>query len=222
MTVELDHLFICTSDGAPEVGQLVDFGLSEGQPNIHPGQGTACRRFFFRNAYLEFLWLRDAEEAQGEPARDLALWQRCRYRQTGSSPFGIGLRPAAGQAGLPFKAWQYHPPWLPPTLRLDVAEGAEAAAEPLVFFAPFFARPDSYAVERRQPLEHPAGFKEITSLRVTLPNLPSPSEALAHLEQAGVVGVAAGESHLAEVTFDEGTQGRAHDFRPRLPLLFRW
>jgi hypothetical protein len=89
--LKLDHLFICVSDGAPEVEQLLAFGLNEGQANIHPGQGTACRRFFFRNAYLEFLWLRDVEEAQAEPARALALRQRCRYQQTGYSPFGLGV-----------------------------------------------------------------------------------------------------------------------------------
>jgi hypothetical protein len=53
MTVEFDHMFICTQLGAPEADRLVAFGLSEGTPNSHPGQGTACRRFFFRNAMLE-------------------------------------------------------------------------------------------------------------------------------------------------------------------------
>jgi hypothetical protein len=41
--------------------------MAEGEPNTHPGQGTACRRFFFRNAFLELVWVRDPAEAQGEP-----------------------------------------------------------------------------------------------------------------------------------------------------------
>ena len=37
MTIELDHLFTFTGTGAPEVERLVRFGLTEGEPNTHPG-----------------------------------------------------------------------------------------------------------------------------------------------------------------------------------------
>ena len=50
---EIDHLFIWTDLGGKEADRLVTFGLTEGAPNTHSGQGTACRRFFFRNAYLD-------------------------------------------------------------------------------------------------------------------------------------------------------------------------
>src|ERR1700757_2009678 len=52
MQIELDHLFVCTAPGAPEAEELVQFGLHEGPPNQHPGQGTACRRFSFANAMI--------------------------------------------------------------------------------------------------------------------------------------------------------------------------
>ncbi|MDV3353657.1 hypothetical protein QGP82_33595 [Leptothoe sp. LEGE 181152] len=36
---ELDHVFILTNKiGAPEADKLMEFGLVEGPPNIHPGQ----------------------------------------------------------------------------------------------------------------------------------------------------------------------------------------
>lgn len=57
MTVELNHLFVCTAAGAPEAEALKAFGLTEGTPNTHPGQGTSNRRFFFRNAMLKLLWV---------------------------------------------------------------------------------------------------------------------------------------------------------------------
>lgn len=63
MAIQLDHVFICTSLDAPAAEQLAAFGLTEGEPNVHPGQGTACRRFFFRNVYLELLWVHDPDEA---------------------------------------------------------------------------------------------------------------------------------------------------------------
>ena len=37
MTLELDHMFICTAVDAPEADLLVAFGLTEGTPNSHPG-----------------------------------------------------------------------------------------------------------------------------------------------------------------------------------------
>jgi hypothetical protein len=68
MTVELDHVFVCTALDALEADLLVAFGLAEGTLNTHPDQGTANRRFYFRNAMLELVWVRD--EARGaEPSR---------------------------------------------------------------------------------------------------------------------------------------------------------
>jgi hypothetical protein len=64
MTAELDHVFVCTALDAPEADLLVAFGLAEGTPNTHPGQGTANRRFYFRNAMLELVWVRDEREAR--------------------------------------------------------------------------------------------------------------------------------------------------------------
>jgi transcriptional regulator with XRE-family HTH domain len=45
--LEIDHLFVCTSPGAPEADPLLAMGFIEGAPNRHPGQGTANRRIFF-------------------------------------------------------------------------------------------------------------------------------------------------------------------------------
>jgi hypothetical protein len=63
--VELDHVFVLCAAGGPEAEVLVRAGLTEGPGNTHPGQGTACRRFFFARQYLELLWVSDAAEAQG-------------------------------------------------------------------------------------------------------------------------------------------------------------
>jgi hypothetical protein len=69
MALELDHLFIWTDIGAYEAERLVSFGLVEGTPNMHPGQGTTNRRFFFHNAMLELLWVHDPAEARSELIR---------------------------------------------------------------------------------------------------------------------------------------------------------
>ena len=227
MTVELDHLFICTGVGAPEADELVVFGLAEGTSNLHPGQGTTNRRFFFRNAMLELLWVHDEREARSPLITRAWLWERWRYRFTGYSPFGICLRypsaqqALAGQAALPVATWEYRPPYLPPELHLDVANGT-AASEPLVFATPYGGRPDALPEERRQPLVHPKGVVEIMGLRITLPRGKPISGVVHALQRAGVVSFESGNDHLAEIEFDHASQGQRADFRPLLPLRFRW
>ena len=93
MAVELDHVYLLVSVGAPDADRLAALGLTEGQPNRHPGLGTACRRFFFTNAYLELLWVENPAEAQGEVARPLRLWERWSQRRQGTCPFGVVFRP---------------------------------------------------------------------------------------------------------------------------------
>lgn len=200
-------------------------GLAEGQPNRHPGQGTANRRFFFHNAFLELLWVEDELEVRSEVIRPMGLWERWQYRHTGASPFGLALRSAQSGAGpvkLPFNTWAYRLPYLPRSLQIDVAENSVHLDEPLLFYIPFGGRPDTFPPERQQPLAHPAGIKAITSLRFNLPQTRPLSPALAALEQAGLVQFSLGQDSLAEVTFDQAQQGQAADFRPALPLLFRW
>jgi glyoxalase-like protein len=225
MALELDHLFIFATVGAREVEQLLEFGLTEGESNTHPGQGTACRRFFFHNAYLEFLWVHDEQEVTNAWVRPLGFDQRCRYQITGASPFGLVFRPSSigGEPEeLPFRTWALHAPYLPEPLKFDVAENSIETTEPLLFYMSFGRRSDNYPAERRQPLDHAAGFKEITGVRITLPGPPSPSEALQATERIGLVSFGSGSSHLAEVTFDTHKHEKLKDFRPELPLLFRW
>jgi hypothetical protein len=224
MIVEFDHLFICTLVNAPEVEQLVKLGLTEGQSNIHPGQGTACRRFFFHNAYLEFLWIHDEQEVRSEMVQPLHLWERWQYQQTGYSPFGLGLRSSRQTdepVKLPFKTWAYRPPYLPEPLQIDIAENSASLTEPFLFHMTFGSRPDIYSLELRQPLEHAVGFKEVTGLRITFPGLDI-SKALETVEEVGLAKFTLGEAHLAEVIFDQGKREEVTDFRPNLPLVFRW
>ncbi len=225
MSIELDHLFTLTSVGAPEVERLVRFGLREGQPNTHPGQGTACRRFFFHNAYLEFVWVDNEQDADSDWVRPLGFIKRSQYRQSGASPFGLIFRPSRGMpeaAELPFATWPLRPPYLPEPLKLDVADNSADTAEPLLFYMSFGNRSDRYPPERRPPLDHPAGFKEITGIKLQLPGVPTLSPALQATARIGLVSLVAGPSHLAEVSFDHEEQGKSEDFRPELPLLLRW
>jgi hypothetical protein len=219
---EFDHLFVWVDADGPEAERLVAFGLTEGAPNTHPGQGTACRRFFFRNAYLELVWVSDPAEAQGEPVRPTGIGPRWAGRRTGASPFGLGLRPVEpGARDVAFPAWEYRPAYLPAPLAIQIARDVPLT-EPFWFHLGFARRPDDPARPTRQPLEHPAGFSEVTGVRIAGPGLGRPSEAGQAVARSVALALSDASEHLAEVTFDGGAQDRVEDFRPVLPLRFRW
>jgi hypothetical protein len=218
---ELDHVFICTDVGAPEADRLRDFGLTEGAPNVHPGQGTANRRFFFHNAMLELLWVHTPDEAQSASARPTRLWERWDGRHSDTLPFGICLRPRHPTTeALPFPAWAYTPTYLPSPWVIHVGENSTILAEPMLFYVAFGRRPDQ--ASSRYPLEHATGFREMTSLQIQRPQSIPPSAALRAVVDMGIVTVRAGTPALMELGFDGETRGQSIDFRPGIALVLHW
>jgi hypothetical protein len=215
MRIELDHVFVCAAPGAPEGDELVRFGLREGPPNRHPGQGTSCRRFPFVNAMLELLWVSDVEEAQSESSRLTLLWERWSGRTGAASPFGICLRPVDAQdTGLPFPAWEYRPSYLPDPLAFQI--GDSGVKEPMWVYLSFMRR-----VDREARFEENArGVREVTSLRLTTP-IPLRSVASQRVLESGVLTAQAGTTSLLEIGFDGSFRKETADFRPHLPLVFQ-
>jgi hypothetical protein len=220
---EIDHVFVCTAVDAPEAERLKALGLTEGKPNAHPGQGTACRRFCFENAYLELLWVHARAEAQSDQSRPTRLWERWSERAVGACPFGICVRPGKGQPDkLPFRAWDYRPSYLPLPFRISVAANSELMREPMIFYMAFGRRPDDYPADRQQPLKHAAGFREITRVSLSSPNVAGLSPEVQALIDARIVEFRPGDNHYLEVGFDSESRGRRMDFWPALPLAFTW
>ncbi len=134
MGLAVDHVFVCCDVGAPEARALIDLGWPEGAPNTHPGQGTANRRFFFRNAYLELLWVTEAEEARSEMVGRTRLWERWSRRRSGACRFGVVLRrEGANESDLPFRSWSYRPTYLPAGWAIEVARDLRLD-EPELFY----------------------------------------------------------------------------------------
>jgi hypothetical protein len=84
--MDIDHIFIFV-DSKEATDELVDFGLNEGSGNVHKGIGTANRRFFFKNFYLEILWVRNKQEAKS--LKKLGIWERYDFKNTDYSRFGF-------------------------------------------------------------------------------------------------------------------------------------
>ena len=221
MSLVIDHIFIATQVNAPEAELLKAFGLIEGTQNQHLGQGTANRRFFFANAFLELLWITDASEAQAERVKPTHLYERLSQQDPNISPFGICFRPTMQtDPAIPFPYWNYQPNYLPPHLSIPMAMN-NPLTEPLWFVLPFGAAPSTFSAEKRQPLEHVLGFKELTSVRVTQP-IEAKSIAAQQANQIAGLKIEQGEEHLLEVGFDGEQAGLSHDFRPSLPLIIKW
>ena len=215
----LDHVFVCCAEGAPEAQRLARLGLSEGSSNTHPGQGTASRRFFFENAYLELFWVADAREAQAELAAPTRLWSRWSARGAAASPFAVILRPDRGEdLAPPFAGWAYHPPYLPPHLAIDVAEGTPLS-EPAFFYIGF-AR--GAGQMQPQPRDHALGVRRLTAVEIAMPGGVARSDAARAIEGMGLVHFADTARHRMTLTFDDGRTGRLADLDPDLPLVLRW
>jgi hypothetical protein len=210
---ELDHVFVCTDVGAPGAAALAGLGLTEGSPNTHPGQGTACRRFFFHNAYIELVWVSDPEEARSQAVAPTRLWERWSGRVRTACPFAVVLRGEAG-APAPFETWKYRAPYLPSDVSIEVAIGT-SLSEPELFYISAARRP-------RQPIDHALPVRELSRVEVQLPGGGPRSEALRSVQAAGLVEVRAGDDFLMELGFDDEAAGRRADLRPELPLALRW
>jgi len=115
--MELDHIFIFTKQPEQAAAALKQFGLTEGGKNMHPGQGTACRRFFFHNAYVEFVYVIDEKEIRNPAIHKMKLWERSQYLLTNYCPFGICFRNSNQGSNTPVlifeDAWQYYSKFLP-------------------------------------------------------------------------------------------------------------
>ncbi|MEM6435354.1 MAG: VOC family protein [Cyanobacteria bacterium P01_D01_bin.115] len=104
MTLQLDHVFILVEPEAKMADRLLESGFQEGPSNTHPGQGTANRRFYFANGMLEFLWVRDADEVNAGPGRELRFPERA--IDSAASSFGVIFVPCqdAASGDRPFPA----------------------------------------------------------------------------------------------------------------------
>ncbi|MEZ4571822.1 MAG: VOC family protein [Thermomicrobiales bacterium] len=220
MSIELDHILICAPVGAPAAGRLIEAGFSEGTPNRHPGQGTVNRRFFFDNAFIEFIWVEDEDEARSDLVAPTQIWERWNWRETGFSPFEICLRLDDGDEP-PFETVDYRPPYIPEGSSIPIVTGVQPA-EPGIFINSMGVRPADVSRDARQPLEHPNGAREISHVLVGSPESTGMSEPVLSLTRLGFVSLGQSREHLIEISFDEKRQGQRLDLQPDLPVILHW
>jgi hypothetical protein len=212
---ELDHIFLAVSKGGPEVEQLLAAGFLEGASNTHPGQGTACRRIFFENGYLELVWLEDFDAAASPLVAPTGLAARV-GGQPGASGLGICLRLQHGALNdLPLRTWPYQAPYLPPGVAIPMAANSSLHHEPLLFFLP--GNPQQRAFHR-----HANESRKITEVSVTLNADQGRSAELKWLAESGCLRTVAGRRESVMVVLDHGVQGGVLAVQTRTPLVVKW
>ena len=103
-----------------------------------------------------------------------------------------------------------------------MATNAGVLHEPFIFAISFGGRPDAFAADRRQPIDHPAGLREITKVTLSLPHIGTFSPALRYLVDSGIVDIVPGAKAALALEFDHAAARRSASFAPRLPLTFHW
>jgi hypothetical protein len=222
--LELDHAYLVVPPGAAAAIQaLRQAGIHVDTETVrHDGEGTTSIAAFFENAYLELLWVDSSVTVDSAHQRDLTDFRRAAsWRETGASPFGIGLHFQAGSPadlGIPFRLDPI-PDTQPPAAYVLLRQPAESLAPDV------FIMPDDRAVttwldrfRRREPEQfaHPAGFHRMTRVIVHTALGQYPASARLDLRR---VRFADSPTAFLEVEFDDGVRGQIWDLRPRLPLI---
>ena len=222
--LELDHIYIVVQPPPSEaaealrgIGLVVDTAISR-----HEGLGTASMSVFFRNAYLELLWVDSTISVDSAHRGDLAEYRRAaNWRDSGASPFGFGLHFLTGTSeDLAFPVRRDPAPHLGPnTYYLLLRQPDEVLA------ADFFIMPPSAAVttwlsryQGRRPdlFAHKLGAGRIT--RVVLHGPPANRPRAAVLAPRPISFEADASQYLV-LEFDGGLEHGRWDLRPTLPLV---
>jgi hypothetical protein len=213
--LELDHVFVCTPDREQALQALTAAGLDRGPSRVHHGQGTANDCFYFENAYLELLWMKDESEIRSPAVGPLCLWERIHWRESGASPFGLAFRPLAGFDLAKLDAWRYEAAYLPRGQAITVLSPAGAADEALVFLAMSSLPPSQYPDDRRAHLVHKGRPRRITRVRHPRGEAGKAADPWAPGSDGGI-----GARHM--VLELDGGHGEVCDLRPALPLTIHW
>jgi hypothetical protein len=228
--VEVDHIWIMVSAGAPEREALKKAGFTiSPQLNEHDGQGTASVTAEFQNTYLELMWVEPKVPVAPGAERAVEKFRnRTAWRTTGWCPIAVGMRRITkDDPKFPFPTWTVSPGWLPSGSSIEILTARDDTKSPSLFVTPraLAVDPKTDAKGARGPLStfvHPLGVKRLTAVRLFTPSAYKPVEAFEYLRTSGVIGVTPGPEWAVELTFDGGARKKTKDLRPDLPLVVKY
>ncbi len=169
------------------------------------------------NGMLEFIWIRDAEEAENGAGRDLRFLER--GTEVTASRFGVILRQKDSSSletsEMPFDGWTYQPIYFPEPKAFHVAANSTNISEPLCIYFPFTLPKSSVNKGKIN-----SSFA-ISNVCIHIPSA-DPNEVLEAVERADRLSIQYSKEHLMEMVLNDRSWGKVVDFRPEIPLIMYW
>ncbi|MFK8061466.1 MAG: VOC family protein [Polaribacter sp.] len=236
--LQVDHFNIWVKDPKKAKEKLNSIGFTS-QPDslseIHKGQGTSGRYFYFFNNYLELIFVYNQEEFKknNEIHTGLDFTKRANFKENGASPFSIALKVKDYNVDkIPFKTIKYHQDWMIENESIYAAKNSKTnLKEPSIFVV--YPEMESGTFESLADLQnfpaeddfwkaffkHPNGAQKITKITITSTNLNLNTETIKAVQKIKELTIKNGTEHLMELHFDHHIQGKTFDLRPELPLI---
>jgi Glyoxalase-like domain len=211
-----DHIFIFTNDQGKVADQLVEFGLKEGSNRVHAGQGTTNRKFYFKNFFLEILWVYDETEINSELIKPIGLWQRAAYHSNEFSPFGLCIVNTDETDKLFENAFKYQPVYFPEGMTIDILKNEHQPNFPWTFRLPFKGQKKN----ETEPTNHENGIVELTKIEFCVEKSYDENFTKSFLGQEKINFTQSDKTWL-NLTFDNAKQGLKKDFED-LKLTIRY
>ena len=212
--MEIDHIFIFSE--AATADELTDFGFVEGSNRIHTGQGTANRKFYFENFFLEILWVHNEEEIKNKIVRNTRLWEHSLSPKDDYSPFGLCLVNTEDTNILFEESLDYQPVYFPQGKVIEFVNSKENYL-PSTFRLPFVS-PKS----NDEPKNHSNGIKNLTKTTFIIPKLHQNNENnyLSFFKNQSNISFQEGEQFALHLEFDNHTQQKSKEFKTLSLKLF--
>lgn len=215
--MEVDHIFIFSTNNGNEAEDLLRFGLTEGSSRVHKGQGTANRKFYFDNFFLELLWVNDEREIRQDPIKATQLWERANYQQYGFSRFGLCLVNTKATDELFNEAQIYQPEYFPQGMSIDILPNTAQPQLPWTFRLPY--RGMRKAVS--EPTKHENCMSKLTKVEFGLNEINSNSRYMALLENQESISFVSKPHADLILEFDHGKQQKTYNHEA-LDLTIRY
>ena len=226
--MQTDHIFIFSNNNGKEAKELVDFGFLEGSSRVHKGQGTTNRKFYFKNFFLEILWVNDLEEIQSPLVAPTKLWQRADFKKNNFSPFGLCLVNTES-TDLVFanatstNVVKYQPQYFPAGMEIEILTNEHLPHLPWTFRLPFKGEIETEIKENKhqnEPTTHQNGIKNLTEASFGIPYFKGivnfQNEQTIKFVKNNII-----KAYTLTLTFDNQEQGKTKVFS-ELPLIIKY
>lgn len=223
-SLEIDRLFVCVKEGTKAISILKHFGLYCPDTIItSKTEGTRSQIFFLENMYLAIIWLGD------EPPRSptaINFPARVNWRDTRTSPFGIGLSRKQDSSLLGIDDYPVDDLTIDNYIAYS-EQNQKNAIEPLIFLLPDRLKYgnilDRELPQNKKYFQHPLKVKNITDIKISIQTGKRRDSAIINwIKQERLLYATRASEPLMELTFDRGIRGKIFDARPTLPMIFRY